>query len=209
MTNSLIDLLETLRCTLNPIAEQDWHGKWRILDAISQADKALEIVRAHQAEQEMFSKSYSDLANGVPPSGYSVESLAGLLYQHFKPRIGPSWETVNTSADFADWKKEFHQAASDVLKEVCQREIPVYDERLRSDLFNVLNVRDVTVSDVMSVIRPYLRSPEPVMVDLMVGATAMHAAGYTNDLSERDGFIQEEYYEQAKACAEAWGLSWK
>lgn len=46
-------------------------------------------------------------------------------------------------------------------------------------------------------------------VDLWAGAKAMHAAGYTNDLGERDGFIQEEYLDQARACAEAWDLKWR
>lgn len=55
-------------------------------------------------------------------------------------------------------------------------------------------------------------TPKPVdilPVSLMDGARAMHNYAYTNDLSERDGFIQEEYLDNAKACAEAWGLKWK
>lgn len=55
-------------------------------------------------------------------------------------------------------------------------------------------------------------SEQPVelpVVSLMEGARAMHNYAYTNDLSDRDGFIQEEYLDNAKACAQAWGLKWK
>lgn len=55
----------------------------------------------------------------------------------------------------------------------------------------------------------FLRSPEPVIVDLEVGAKAMHAKTKYGKLGFPKHDAGMAWINKAKACAEAWGLKWK
>jgi hypothetical protein len=57
MVNATESLTEILGL-LEPISEQDWHGKWRIQDAIA-------IIRQQQAEQDDAEDSYDPVAHDM------------------------------------------------------------------------------------------------------------------------------------------------
>lgn len=138
MTNngSLIDILETIQGTLNPIAEQDWHGKWRILAALSQMEKATTIIRQHQADAVCpyvvtdGVSSYCRLAeqNGLPSTDQdTMETVALKIF-----------ELTNTEKP-KDWNDAIHAAIKIFRKEL------ISDTQLRaySDMGDAAIRKDV------------------------------------------------------------------
>ncbi len=163
-----------------------------------------------------------------------TDSLIGKLAAiHDKLLTGPSvqnqimraWDSARAliqEGDDSDLPRSiFESAIEDIQDDVeeCLKmldelrgEIPVVDRVALKQALDFLDQGFTQWNDekqlFIDAARAYLRTTEPVSVSLRAGAAAMHNAAYTNDLSERDGFIQEEYLENAKACAEAWGLKY-
>lgn len=58
---TLLEKLEAIIATLEPIAEQDWHGKWRIQSAIKQA----EDLKSHKPDVEKVALAMKEAANSM------------------------------------------------------------------------------------------------------------------------------------------------
>jgi hypothetical protein len=96
-----------------------------------------------------------------------------------------------------------------------QREISVVDviqEVIRDNPFHTVGSRG-QAQLIEDAILPYLRQPEPVSVDLDLGARAIwdweHDGRNSSVLSVEWSLLEHDYYDRAKACATAWRLKWK